>query len=253
MIDGETPMMNKEKTMRYRGFEITSNADYDIHRMNRMTGDVEVCKGYYCEVYDAKDVGYVNMLDEFCLAEGYEISDCSYSSLVNGIAVHVDNCYNELIEMKSDNNGYRVYLLLGKVLCWLGENETGKKLYNTFSEVLGLKNEEILRHGFSSLVPYFDRNEYAETIADYLIDEGTQDTVSGNIHFPFSEINERFAVDLPTDKDMLDRISEHLYKQSDIVSDFATDEDFDLMFFTAFCPNCEDRFAEDDQSPTMEM
>ena len=239
--------------MRYRGFEITSTADYDIHRMNRETGNVESCRGYYCQVYAANDVDYVNLLDEFCLAEGYEISDRSYSSLVKGIALHVDICYSELNEMKSDNNGYRVYQLLGKALCWLGENESGKELYNTFSEVLGLKNEEILRHGFSSLVPCFDRDEYAETIANYLIDEGTQDTVSGNIHIPFSEINDRFAVDLPTDKDMLDKISEHLYKQSDIVSDFATDEDFDLMFFTAFCPNCEDRFTDNDQSPTMEM
>ena len=64
-------MMSKEKPMRYRGFEITSTADYDIHRMNRMTGDVEVCKGYYCEVYDANDVGLINMFDSFCLAEGW--------------------------------------------------------------------------------------------------------------------------------------------------------------------------------------
>ena len=239
--------------MRYRGFEITSTPDYQIGRRNDLTGDVESCRGYYCQVYAANDVDYVNLLDEFCLAEGYEISDRSYSSLVKGIALHVDICYSELNEMKSDNNGYRVYQLLGKALCWLGENESGEELYNTFSEVLGLRNEEILRHGFSSLVPYFDRDEYAETIANYLIDEGTQDTVSGNIHIPFSEINNRFAVDLPADKELLSKIEDCLVWKSHIVSEFATDEDFDLMFFTVFCPNCEDRFADNDQSPTMEM
>lgn len=240
--------------MRYRGFEITSTADYDIHRMNRNTGEVEVCKGYYCEVYDAKDICRINLFDSFCLAERHEIPDCSYSSLVEGIAKYVDGCYDTYKESKWDMQGNRIYELLGRALCWLGECESGQELYDTFSDVLGMEDDEIREMGFTSLVPHFNRDDYAETIANYLIDEGTEDTVSGNIHIPFSEINERFAVDLPTDKDMLNRITNHLLGQSDIVSDLDTSEDFDLMFFTAFCPYCEDRFSdEDDQAPTMQM
>lgn len=246
-------MMSKEKPMRYRGFEITSTADYDIHRMNRETGNVEVCKGYYCEVYDANDVDLINMFDSFCLAEGYEIKDCSYSSLLVGIAKYVDGCFDSYTESKWDMQDNRTYEILGRALCWLGESESGQELYNTFSEVLGMDDDEIRKMGFTSLVPYFDRDKYAELIANYLIDEGTEDTLSGNIHFPFSEINERFKVNLPSDVDLLGKIEDCLISNSEIVSDCEINGDFDLMFFTAFCPHCEDRFAEDDQSPTMEM
>lgn len=246
-------MMSKEKPMRYRGFEITSTADYDIHRMNRMTGDVEVCKGYYCEVYDANDVGLINMFDSFCLAEGYEIKDCSYSSLLVGIAKYVDGCFDSYKESKWDMQDNRTYEILGRALCWLGESESGQELYNTFSEVLGMDDDEIRKMGFTSLVPYFDREKYAELIANYLIDEGTEDTLSGNIHFPFSEINERFKVNLPSDVDLLGKIEDCLISNSEIVSDCEINGDFDLMFFTAFCPHCEDRFTDNDQSPTMEM
>ena len=239
--------------MRYRGFEITSTADYDIHRMNRETGNVEVCKGYYCEVYDANDVGLINMFDSFCLAEGYEIKDCSYSSLLVGIAKYVDGCFNSYTESKWDMRGNRTYELLGRALCWLGESESGQELYNMFSEVLGMDDDEIRMMGFTSLVPYFDRDKYAELIANYLIDEGMEDTLSGNIHFPFSEINERFKVNLPSDVDLLGKIEDCLISNSEIVSDCEINGDFDLMFFTAFCPHCEDRFTNNDQSPTMEM
>lgn len=239
--------------MRYRGFEITSTPDYQIGRRNDLTGGLDYCKGYYCEVYDAKDADFINMFDSFCLAEGYEIKDCSYSSLLAGIAKYVDNSFDSYTESKWDMHGNRTYELLGRALCWIGENESGQELYNILSEDIGMSDEEILEMGHTSLVPYFDRDEYAETIANYLIDEGTQDTVSGNIHIPFSEINNRFAVDLPADKELLSKIEESLVWKSHIVSEFATDEDFDLMFFTVFCPNCEDRFADNDQSPTMEM
>ena len=145
-------MMSKEKPMRYRGFEIISTADYDIHRMNRETGNVEVCKGYYCEVYDANDVGLINMFDSFCLAEGYEIKDCSYSSLLVGIAKYVDGCFDSYKESKWDMQDNRTYEILGRALCWLGESESGQELYNTFSEVLGMDDDEIRKMGFTSLV-----------------------------------------------------------------------------------------------------
>ena len=107
--------------------------------------------------------------------------------------------------------------------------------------------------GFSSLVPYFDRDDYAQTIANYLIDEGTEDTMSGNLHIPFSEINEKFGVTLPDDEDLLDRIK-YCIGESEAVADIETDEDFDLMFHTAFCPGVEDRFNEsEDEEFTQSM
>ena len=79
------------------------------------------------------------------------------------------------------------------------------------------------------------------------------DTVSGNLHIPFSEINEHFAVSLPSDNELLEKIKDNL-GNSEIVSDLNTDEDFDLMFFTVFCPNHEERFAEESEdAPTLTM
>ena len=193
------------------------------------------------------------MFDEFCLAEGHEIPDSAYSVLLVGIAKYVDGCYDTLMSAKWDMQGSRTYELLGRAMCWAGENESGSELYNAFSEFFGMTDEEIRDMGFTSLVPHFDRDRYAETIANYLIDEGTRDTVSGNLHIPFSEINERFAVSLPSDVELLEKINDNLMR-SEIVSDLDTDEDFDLMFFTVFCPNHEDRFPEDgDETPTLTM
>lgn len=239
--------------MRYRGFEITSTADYGITRIDKVTGENETCKGYYCEIYSVDDDNYANLFDSFCLAQGHEIPDCSYSSLVEGIARYVDGYYNELEEAKSDAQSNRNHELLGRALCWLDENECGPKLYLTLSEVLGMKDEEINAMGFSSLVPYFDRDDYAQTIANYLIDEGTEDTMSGNLHIPFSEINEKFGVTLPDDDDLLDRIK-YCIGESEAVADIETNEDFDLMFHTVFCPNIEDRFGEtEDENISLNM
>ena len=55
--------------MRYRGFEITSTADYGITRIDKVTGENETCKGYYCEIYSADDDNYANLFDSFCLAQ----------------------------------------------------------------------------------------------------------------------------------------------------------------------------------------
>ena len=240
--------------MRYRGFEIVNTPEYNLVRRNQLTGEKESCKGYYCQIYDAEDVERNQMFDEFSLAVGHEIPDDTESSRLAGIAKYVDRNYDSLIDVKWDMQGNRISELLGRALCWIGENESEEELYNTLSEVLGMTDEEIRYMGFTSLVPYFDREQYAETIANYLIDEGTVDTVSGNLHVPFSEINERFAVCLPTDKELLDAIAEHLCHQSEIVSDFDTAEDFDLTFHTVFCPYCEDRFSKEiDEAPTLTM
>ena len=246
--------MRMEKAMRYRGFEIVSTTEYDLVRRNQLTGEKEICKGYYCQIYDTEDVERNQMFDEFDLAVGHEISDDTPSPEFAGIAKYVDRNYDSLIDVKWDMQGNRISELLGRTLCWIGENESGGELYNTFSEVLGLTDEEIRYMGYTSLVPYFDREQYAETIANYLIDEGTADTVSGNIHIPFDEINERFAVCLPSDRELLESITKNLLGQSEIIADLDTTEDFDLMFYTVFCPNCEDRFCkETEETPTLTM
>ena len=196
--------------MRYRGFIITSTPDSGIERYDRESSQDVLCNGYYCQIYDGDDDQYANQLDDFCIAEGHEIKDCSYGELERGIARYVDDHYDDLVEEQQYYFAKRQSELIGRLVCWIGETESGEELYHTLSEVVGMKDDEIRAAGFTSLVPYFNREGYAQTIAEYLIDEGTNDTYSGNLHVPFSEINKRYGVNLPTDKEMLDLIREGL-------------------------------------------
>ena len=183
----------------------------------------------------------------FTLAEGFDIRDCSNRELVKGIIEYVNEFYEDMRDGKGNILVDRKNDLLGKVICWIGESESGVELYHTLSEVIGMKDDEIREAGFTSLVPFFNREAYAQTIAEYLIDEGTEGTFSGNLHIPFSEINERYAVNLPADKEMLDLIRDALLEHSDIISDLETNEDFDMMFYTMYCPNVDDEdIGQDD-------
>lgn len=93
--------------------------------------------------------------------------------------------------------------MLGRAVCFLGEFQSGEELYDTLTDQIGLTDDEIREIGFKSLAPFFNRDYYAQTIAEYLIDEGTDKTHSGNYHFSFAEVNERFGTSLPGDKEMI--------------------------------------------------
>jgi len=59
--------------MIYRGFNIRTVDAIDLIRHNPSTNKNESCHGVYCEVYDVSDDGLTERLDDFTLAEGYEI------------------------------------------------------------------------------------------------------------------------------------------------------------------------------------
>ena len=158
--------------MRYRGFIITSTPDSGIERYDRQSSQDVLCNGYYCQIYDGDDDQYANQLDDFCIAEGHEIKDCSYGELERGIARYVDDHYDDLVEEQQYYFAKRQSELIGRLVCWIGETESGEELYHTLSEVVGMKDDEIRAAGFTSLVPYFNREGYAQTIVEYLIDEG---------------------------------------------------------------------------------
>lgn len=236
--------------MRYRGFIITTCPDNGVERYNSKTGKDEVCEGFYCQVYAGDDDGYAERLDDFCMAVGHEITDTSYEAMCAGIRKYVDDALYPLQEDRNFNKKARLADMLGRAVCFLGEFQSGEELYYTLTDQIGLTDDEIREIGFKSLVPFFNRDYYAQTIAEYLIDEGTDNTHSGNYHFEFSEINERFGTSLPSDTEMLDKIVSAL--DSEIVSDVDTTEDFDLMFYLDFCPYA-DEDEELDETPTQQM
>lgn len=226
--------------MRYRGFIITSR--YDRWTEERTNGSAEECSGFCCQVYNGSDGLYENMLDEFELEVGKDIENMSDEELNRGIILYIDENYERLSEAVSDAISNRNADLLGRLVCYIGENECGKELYDTLSNVICMTDDEIRKAGFLSLAPYFDKEAYAQTIAEYLIDEGTASTFSGNYPFDYTEINERFGVALPVDDELLDMIVDSLDK--DIVADVVTGKDIDIMFYTKYCPNVEDEETE---------
>lgn len=68
--------------MHIGGYYVTAIEDIGIEREDR-NGNTEICKGYYCQVYENEDLR--NEVDNFCLAVGYEIEDMSEASLEAGI------------------------------------------------------------------------------------------------------------------------------------------------------------------------
>lgn len=224
--------------MKYRGFNITSCTDNEISRHDK-NGNEQICKGYYCQIYSVDDDMYANELDSFCLAVGHEIEDMSDSSLTKGIKTQIDFLYENYVENKACLNAKRLNDLLGRTVEWISEMESGSDLYNTLSEVIGMTDIEMHRLGFSSLSEFFDKDGFAQTIADYLVEEGTEMTLSGNYHFEFNDINRKFGTSLPNDTEMLDKIAEQLTSgdYSLVVSELNTDEDIDLTFYTLYCPN----------------
>ena len=215
--------------MRYRGFIITSRFDrWNAERTNELS---EKYSGFYCQVYNGNDRLHENMLDEFELVIGRDIEDMSKESLHCGIIQYVDEQYDRLEEAVSDAISNRNADLLDRFICHLGECERGEDLYLTLSKGIGMTDDEIRSEGFTSLVPYFDKESYAQTIAEYLIDNGTANTYSGNYHFDYTEINE-----------LLDMIVNNL--DTDIVSDVITGEDIDIMFYTNYCPNVSNEETE---------
>lgn len=226
--------------MRYRGFIIASRFDrWNAERTNELS---EKYSGFYCQLYNGNDRLHENMLDKFELVIGRDIEDMSKESLHCGIIQYVDEQYDRLEEAVSDAISNRNADLLGRFICHLGECERGEDLYLTLSQEIGITDDEIRKAGFISLAPYFDKESYAQTIAEYLIDYGTAKTYSGNYHFDYTEINERFGVSLPVDDELLDMIVNHL--DTDIVSNVIIGGDIDLMFYTKYCPNVEDEETE---------
>ena len=226
--------------MKYRGFNITSCTDTGIERHNYSTHRTDICNGYYCQIYSADDDTYTDQLDDFCLAAKHEIPDCSDLSLTDGIIEYVNHNVDDLKKAKDERNNRRKDEFLGKLVCWLGENESGAKLYDTLHNDIQMKDTDILNLGFSSLVPFFNREYYAESIAEYIYETGTEQTTSGNWIIPFSEIGEKFAVDLCSDSEMLNMICNQLDRVYPVADMNTDNQEFDIVYYLAYCPNAED-------------
>ena len=223
--------------MLYRGFQIVISAPTVIEKWNRNTRAIEACAGVNCEVYDKYDDDMAEQLETFSLAVGFNVPDLSMEQIEKAIRDHVDK-HNMFINLgRNEALAERRSILVGMLASRLGESLEPGELYDLLSENVGMTDEEIRACGYMSLAPFFNRPAYAQTIAEYMIHVGTENTTTGNWHFGFDSINERFGLDLKNDEEMVELIREELYKQGDILSDVDIyDDDFDLMFYLDYCP-----------------
>lgn len=231
--------------MIYRNFNITTISAIDLERYNNGKDTIDLCNGFYCEVYRVDDDGLVNRLDDFTLAEGYDILKATSEYCDRAIVDYVDNNFWRLDSIRNEVAEERKNDLIGRLISWIGEDQQGAELYDTLSSYISMTDEEIRQSGFLSLAPYFDKDCYAQTIAEYLIYTGTENTTTGNWHIPFTLISKNYGVNLTTDTEMLDKVCEYLYDNGDIVSDFVVGEDeFDMMFYTNYCPYAHEEELE---------
>ena len=223
--------------MKYRGFNIRTVDAIDLLRYNAAADINERCHGVYCEVYNVTDDGLTERLDDFTLAEGYEIPDCSAAEIEKAISDYVDEHIIPMEYYRVDALADRRNHLIGRLVSWIGEEQQGRELYDTLSAYIGMTDEEIRACGFKSLVPYFNKDEYAQTIAEYMIKVGTENTTTGNWQFRFDEIGDKFGVDLSSNSDMVDKICKELYGNGETLSQIEVMGDtFDLTFYLKYCP-----------------
>ena len=202
--------------------------------------------GYYCEVFSETDDSLCNPLGNFELLLGDRLQTLDEYEVEDWIAKIADK---EIDEWKLNEAVYyaeRKNHLVGRLVTFLGESEQGAKLYETLHEKIGMTDDEIRECGFQSLSEHFDKASYAQTIAEWLVKVGTENTTSCNWIIDFAKVNERYGVNLYEDKSLCDEIIEHLNRHEAIL-DVVTDEDaFDMNFGYLYCP-----YAEEHEDLTM--
>lgn len=211
--------------MRYRGFNIE----------HQMFGEGQK---YYCAVYASNDDLRKNSLLEFTDdAEGL-------GSVEGQIQNTIDDFYDDLVRDQRCDEQARYQEMLGRAVTVIAEEQSEKELYQTLTDNIGLTDDEIRKIGFTKLAPYFDRDGYAQTIAEFITDNGTAETMTGNYVLPFSEINKLFGINLLLDEEMLNMIVDSF--DSDVISDVDTNSgEFDIMFNSDYCPNYFKNFSQD--------
>lgn len=75
--------------------------------------------------------------------------------------------------------------------------------------------------------------------AEYMVNEGRKQTTSGNYHFEFDEIEDMFGA--VVDEEFKKRVGEYVSGTAGYcVAELDMSEDFDFVFYTAYCPNAEE-------------
>lgn len=222
---------------RYRGFKIVT---YTMNHMQHVSKDrqkIDSLKGYYCYVYADFDAFFDTSLAYVELCIGYEVKDDSEEALRDAMIQYIDNNYYSLKWTRERKALARKDQILNRAMNELDEFKNGKELYRIFKDRLQMTDKEIFEQGFIELVPYFNRERYAQYIAKELTDYAALRTETGCWFFKFSEVSRLFGVQLPFDEDMLKKIKDSL--DSRVITDSDFSEGIFLSLDTAYCPRVE--------------
>ena len=235
--------------MEYRGLLIEHSIPTVIGRYNPDTRKVDHVVGYACEVFDIHDIDHADCLETFNVAVGFELTDISKENIERAIRNHIDEHAMYLDLIRNEVQVERRNHLIGILACRLGVNLEDGELYDLLSENIGMTDDEIRLCGLQRLAPFFDREQYAYTIARYMVQYGTENTTTGNWHFGFDGISKLFGLHLQSDKEMVDLIEQALWDQGEILSQIDIyDNDFDLMFYLDYCPFADrDEYEADEE------
>ena len=140
--------------MIYRNFNISIVPAIELERYNHATHTTDLCDGFYCEVYRVDDDSLAERLDDFTLAEGYEIADATLDNCHQAIFRYVDEHFWRLDSTRNEVAEERKNTLLGRLIGWIGEDQQGAELYDTLSNYIGMTDDEIRQSGYLSLVEY---------------------------------------------------------------------------------------------------
>jgi hypothetical protein len=176
------------------------------------------------------------------MAVGYELQNDSDAEIKKKVIMYIDAHIDELRRLAMNFERARNHLILKRALSSYDNYECGKELYRLFRDSFEMTDADIAEQGFVELVPYFNKETYAVTIAGYMTDIGTEKTETGGYFFKFSEISRKFGLALPGDNMMLERIKNAFNKS--IVKYVDTSSGFYLTFNEEYCPHISDRFEE---------
>ena len=209
--------------MRYRGFEITVDREDDR---------------FVIGIYAAEDLDKTNLFSK------YYFSAEAGNTEEDALSYAAAKIEKDIFELELDKEDARRNILLrklGNAVALIGNSRQDEELYHILTDELQMTDHEIQEIGFTGLMPFFDKDGYAKTIADYMTDVGVAETVTGDWSFDFSHLNQKFSVNLPEDRELLEKIVQQF--DSRLVSDVNTSDGFDLRFNTDFCPYV---YAEDE-------
>ena len=235
-----------QQQFRYRGFDIVC-IPADVPYYNGQ--GFEECDGVYCEIYADTDTERLDVLGSCSLANGYDINSVNDGDVFDGVRDFVDSTFSNLQATRLYMESGRMSRLAGRLMMHLAEYESPESVYDTMHHIVGMQDHEIAKCGARFLVPFFDKDDYAKTIADHLIRTSTENTLTGNWLTGFDEIENEFGVNLSEDTDLLDKICDHLSTSGEILCDLQVhDEQFDLTFYTDYCPYAEVQGGMNDMS-----